>query len=215
MRQEIEQRMGIMATDNYGLTEVMGPGVAGECEERNGHHFNEDHFIPEIIDPDTGQVLPYGETGELVITTLTKEGFPMIRYRTRDLTYLTNEPCPCGRTLIKMARVLGRTDDMLIIKGVNIFPSQIEQVLTEIEGIEPQYQIILKKKGALNDIEVNVEVSERVFPDAMRKLVDFERQVESRLQTVLGIFVKVKLVEPKSIERTGGKAKRIIDRRDA
>lgn len=214
MRAEIQKRMGILATDNYGLTEVMGPGVAGECEEQNGQHFNEDHFIPEIINPETGEVLPQGETGELVITTLTKEGFPMIRYRTRDLTYLMPDACPCGRTLVKMARVLGRTDDMLIIKGVNVFPSQIEQVLTEVEGVEPQYQIVLKKKGVMNDIEVNVEMSERFFPDAMRKLVEFERAIEARLQTVLGIYVKVNLVEPMSIERTGGKAKRVIDRRD-
>lgn len=213
MRQEIQNRMGILATDNYGLTEVMGPGVAGECENQNGLHFNEDHFIPEIIDPETGQQVPHGEEGELIITTLTKEGFPMIRYRTRDLTYLIDEPCSCGRTLVKMARVLGRTDDMLIIKGVNVFPSQIEQVLTEVEGVVPQYQIILKKKGVIDDIEVNVEVREDVFPDAMRKLVEFEREIEARLQTMLGIFVKVKLVEPKSIERTGGKAKRIVDRR--
>jgi phenylacetate-CoA ligase len=214
MRKEIEERMGIMATDNYGLTEVMGPGVAGECAEQNGQHLNEDHFIPEIINPETGMAVADGETGELVITTLTKEGFPMIRYRTRDLTYIMTEPCPCGRTLRKMARVIGRTDDMLIIKGVNVFPSQIEQVLTEVEGIEPQYQIILKKKGVMNDIEVNVEMSEAFLPDAMRKLVEFERDIEGRLQTVLGIYVKVKLVEPKSIERTGGKAKRVIDRRD-
>jgi phenylacetate-CoA ligase len=213
MRQEIQQSMGILATDNYGLTEVMGPGVAGECENQSGLHFNEDHFIPEIIDPETGQTVGPGEKGEIVITTLTKEGYPMIRYRTRDLSYLIDEPCPCGRTLIKMARVLGRTDDMLIIKGVNVFPSQIEQVLTEVEGVVPQYQIILKKKGVMDDIEVNVEVREDVFPDAMRKLVEFEREIESRLQTVLGIFVKVKLVEPKSIERTGGKAQRIVDRR--
>lgn len=213
MRQEIQQRMGILATDNYGLTEVMGPGVAGECENQTGLHFNEDHFIPEIIDPDTRQSVAMGEPGELVVTTLTREGFPMIRYRTRDLTYLIEEPCECGRTSLKMARVLGRTDDMLIIKGVNVFPSQIEQVLTEVEGIVPQYQIILKKKGVMDDIEVNVEVREDFFPDAMRKLVEFEREIESRLQTVLGIYVKVKLVEPNSIERTDGKAKRIIDRR--
>jgi phenylacetate-CoA ligase len=214
MRKEIQDRMGIMATDNYGLTEVMGPGVAGECQEQNGQHLNEDHFISEIINPETGAAVKDGETGELVITTLTKEGFPMIRYRTRDLTYIMTEPCPCGRTFKKMARVIGRTDDMLIIKGVNVFPSQIEQVLTEVEGIEPQYQIILKKKGVMNDIEVNVEMSEAFLPDAMRKLVEFERDIEGRLQTVLGIYVKVKLVEPKSIERTGGKAKRVIDRRD-
>ncbi len=214
MRKEIQERMGLLATDNYGLTEVMGPGVAGECEEQNGLHFNEDHFIPEIINPETDEAVPTGEEGELVITTLTKEGFPMIRYRTRDLTYLIPEQCPCGRTLTKMARVLGRTDDMIIIKGVNVFPSQIEQVLTEIEGVEPQYQIILKKKGVMDDIEVNVEVREDVFPDAMRKLIEFEREIENRLQTVLGIYVKVKLVEPKSIERTGGKAQRIVDRRN-
>lgn len=214
MRQEIQDRMGILATDNYGLTEVMGPGVAGECEKQDGLHFNEDHFIPEIIDTESGEPVAPGEKGEMVITTLTKEGFPMIRYRTRDLTYLIDEPCSCGRTLIKMARVLGRTDDMLIIKGVNVFPSQIEQVLTEVEGVVPQYQIILKKKGVMDDIEVNVEVREDVFPDAMRKLVEFEREIESRLQTILGIYVKVNLVEPKSIERTGGKAKRILDRRN-
>lgn len=213
MRDQIQTSMGILATDNYGLTEVMGPGVAGECENQDGLHFNEDHFIPEIINPETGLPVAPGEKGEVVITTLTKEGFPMIRYRTRDLSYLIQEPCSCGRTLVKMARVLGRTDDMLIIKGVNVFPSQIEQVLTEVEGVVPQYQIILKKKGVMDDIEVNVEVREDVFPDAMRKLVEFERDIESRLQTVLGIFVKVKLVEPKSIERTGGKAQRIVDRR--
>lgn len=213
MREQIQTSMGILATDNYGLTEVMGPGVAGECENQDGLHFNEDHFIPEIINPETGLTVAPGEKGEVVITTLTKEGFPMIRYRTRDLSYLIQEPCSCGRTLVKMARVLGRTDDMLIIKGVNVFPSQIEQVLTEVEGVVPQYQIILKKKGVMDDIEVNVEVREDVFPDAMRKLVEFERDIESRLQTVLGIFVKVKLVEPKSIERTGGKAQRIVDRR--
>ena len=214
MRREIQDRMGILATDNYGLTEVMGPGVAGECAEQNGLHFAEDHFIPEIVDSDTGKPVSEGEKGELVITTLTKEGFPMIRYRTRDLTHFMPYDCPCGRTLRRISRIMGRTDDMLIIKGVNVFPSQIEQVLTEVEGVEPQYQIILKKKGVMDDIEVEVEVSEKVFPDAMRKLVEFEREIESRLQTALGIYVKVKLVEPRSIERSGGKAKRVVDRRE-
>jgi len=213
MRKEIEERLGVMATDNYGLSEIMGPGVAFECEQKNGLHISEDHFLPEVIDPETGEQLPMGETGELAFTTLTKEAFPMIRYRTKDLTTFIAEPCECGRTLIRMARVQGRTDDMLIIRGVNVFPSQIEHVLTEIEGVEPQYQIVLTREGTMDQIEVWVEVSQAVFPDAMRKLVEFERDIENRLYNVLGLHAKVKLVEPNSIERTAGKAKRVIDRR--
>jgi phenylacetate-CoA ligase len=213
MRKEIEERLGVMATDNYGLSEIMGPGVAFECEQKNGLHISEDHFLPEVIDPETGEQLPMGETGELAFTTLTKEAFPMIRYRTKDLTSFIAEPCECGRTLIRMARVQGRTDDMLIIRGVNVFPSQIEHVLTEIEGVEPQYQIVLTREGTMDQIEVWVEVSQAVFPDAMRKLVEFERDIENRLYNVLGLHAKVKLVEPNSIERTAGKAKRVVDRR--
>lgn len=213
MRKEIEDRLGVMSIDNYGLSEIIGPGVAFECENKSGLHINEDHFLPEIIDPESGEQLPMGETGELVFTTLTKEAFPMVRYRTKDLTNFMTEPCECGRTLIKMARVKGRTDDMLIIRGVNVFPSQIEHVLTEIEGVEPQYQIVLTREGTMDQIEVWVEVSQAVFPDAMRKLVEFEREIENRLYNVLGLHAKVKLVEPNSIERTAGKAKRVIDRR--
>ena len=214
MRKEIEERLGISATDNYGLTEVMGPGVSGECEVKNGLHINEDHFLVEVVNPQTGEPLPPGEIGELVFTSLTKEAFPIIRYRTRDLSYLIDEPCPCGRTLIRMAKVRGRTDDMVVVRGVNVFPSQVEAVLTEIEGVEPHFQIIVDRKKALDVMEVWVEVSEEIFPDAMRKLVEFEKKVEERLQSVLGVKAKVKLVEPKTFARTAGKAKRVIDRRD-
>lgn len=214
VRQEIEKRLNVSATDNYGLTEIIGPGVSGECEEKNGLHINEDHFLPEIIDPATGESLPPGKVGELVFTTLTKEAFPMIRYCTRDLTCIMDESCSCGRTLIKMARVRGRTDDMLIIRGVNVFPSQIESVLMEVEGIEPHYQIVVSRKGVLDELEVWVEVAPQIFTDAMRKLVDFERKIEDRLQAVLGLHAKVKLVEPKTIERTDGKSRRVIDKRE-
>jgi phenylacetate-CoA ligase len=192
----------------------MGPGVAGECECKNGLHLNEDHFLVEIIDPETGEQLPEGSEGELVFTTLTKEAFPVIRYRTRDLTRLTVEPCECGRTLARMEKVKGRTDDMLIIRGVNVFPSQIESVLFEIEGIDPHYQIIVDRKGAMDFIQVLVEMSSDLFPGDMKELLAFERKVEAKLQTVLGIKVDVKLVESKTLERTSGKAKRVIDKRD-
>jgi phenylacetate-CoA ligase len=213
MRAEIEARLGLFATDNYGLTEVMGPGVAGECRERNGMHIAEDHFIVEVIDPELGTPVEPGEVGELVFTSLTKEAFPVIRFRTRDLTRLIPEPCPCGRTFVRMERVRGRTDDMLIVRGVNIFPSQIEQALTEIEGVEPHFQVIVDRTGSLDELEVHVEIEERFLPDAMRKLVEFEKQVEEKLAAALGIRAKVKLVEPRSIERTEGKAKRVIDKR--
>ncbi|MDP2211696.1 MAG: phenylacetate--CoA ligase [Candidatus Aquicultor sp.] len=214
MREQIEDKMRISATDNYGLTEVMGPGVAGECEAKNGLHINEDHFLVEVIDPETGEHVAPGEIGEIVFTTLTKEAFPVIRYRTRDLTRVTEEPCACGRTLARMEKVRGRTDDMLIIRGVNVFPSQFESVLFEIEGIEPHYQIIVDRRGAMDDVELLVEVSNQLFPGEMKELLAFEREIEHKLNTVLGIKVDVKLVEPKTLERTSGKATRVIDKRD-
>jgi phenylacetate-CoA ligase len=213
MRKEIQEKLKIVATDNYGLSEVMGPGVAGECLERNGLHINEDHFLVEIINPETLEPVAPGETGELVITTLTKEAFPVIRFRTRDLTRLIPSPCPCGRKFMRMNRVMGRTDDMLIIKGVNVFPSQIEHVLFDIEGTEPHYQIIVDRKGALDDVTVKVEVSESIFFDEMKKQNELMDLIKRRLASELGIGVSVKLVEKKSIERSEGKAKRVIDLR--
>jgi len=213
MRRELEEKLAIKATDNYGLSEIMGPGVAGECLEQNGLHINEDHFLVEVIDPDTLEPVKLGEVGELVITTLTKEAFPMIRYRTRDLTRLMPEPCPCGRTLRRMSRVMGRTDDMLIIRGVNVFPQQIEAVLFDIEGTEPHYQIIIDRKGALDNATVLVEASEKIFFDEMKKQKELIDAIKKRMATELGIAVEVKLVEKKTIERFEGKAKRVIDNR--
>ncbi len=213
MRKEIEDRLRVTATDNYGLTEVIGPGVAGECQEKSGLHISEDHFIVEVIDPATGETLPFGKEGELVFTSVTKEAFPVIRYRTRDLSTLTDEPCGCGRTSVRMKKVHARTDDMLIIRGVNVFPSQIESILMQVEGIEPHYQLVVDRKAGLDSLEVKVEVSEEIFPDAMRKLVEFEKSLSDRLYTVLGLKADVKLVEPKTIERTTGKAKRVLDLR--
>ena len=213
MREEIQRKLKITATDNYGLSEVMGPGVAAECLERNGLHINEDHFLVEVINPDSLEPVAPGETGELVITTLTKEAFPVIRFRTRDLTRLMPEPCPCGRTSMKMHRVMGRTDDMLIIKGVNVFPSQIESVLFDVEGTEPHYQIVVDRKGALDDVMVKVEVSESIFFDEMKKQNELIDQIKRRLASELGISVAVKLVEKKSLERSEGKSKRVIDLR--
>ena len=213
MRQEINQKLGIIATDNYGLSEVMGPGVSGECQECNGLHINEDHFLLEILDPNTLEPVPEGEVGELVITTLTKEAFPMIRYRTRDLTRFILEPCPCGRTLKRMQRVMGRTDDMLIIKGVNVFPIQIEKVLLEVEGTEPHYQIIVERENHADKITVLVEVVESIFFDEMKKQRMVIEHIKNRLATEVGVNVDVKLVEEKTLERSEGKAKRVIDRR--
>ena len=213
MRKEIQDKLKIVATDNYGLSEVMGPGVAGECLERNGLHINEDNFLVEIINPETLEPVPPGVTGELVITTLTKEAFPVIRFRTRDLTRLIPSPCPCGRKFMRMHRVMGRTDDMLIIKGVNVFPSQIEHVLFDIEGTEPHYQIIVDRKGAMDDVTVKVEVSESIFFDEMKKQNELMDLIKRRLASELGIGVNVRLVEKKSIERSEGKAKRVIDLR--
>jgi phenylacetate-CoA ligase len=213
MRNEIQDKLKIKATDNYGLSEIMGPGVAGECLEQNGLHINEDHFLVEIINPDTLEPVTPGETGELVVTTLTKEAFPVIRFRTRDLTRLITEPCPCGRTLARMDRVRGRTDDMLIIKGVNVFPSQIESVLFEVEGTEPHYQIIIDREGAMDHVSVLVEASEQIFFDEMKQQTRLLEAIKRRLALELGISVDVKLVEKKTLERTEGKAKRVIDNR--
>ncbi|MCW8859299.1 MAG: phenylacetate--CoA ligase [Deltaproteobacteria bacterium] len=213
MRVELEQRLGIMATDNYGLSEIMGPGVAGECRFKSGMHLAEDHFYAEIIDPDTGEVLPAGAVGELVLTSLTKQAFPMIRYRTRDISRLTYETCECGRTLARMEKTRGRTDDMLIIKGVNVFPTQIEEVLFQIEGCEPHYQLIVDRINNMDSLEVQVEVNERIFFDEMKQQRQFVVEAEKRLATVLGVSAKIKLVEPSTIQRHEGKAVRVIDRR--
>ncbi|MFP7754987.1 phenylacetate--CoA ligase family protein [Thermodesulfobacteriota bacterium B35] len=213
MRAEIREKLGIIATDNYGLSEVMGPGVAGECQECNGLHINEDHFLLEVIDPETLEPVAPGEVGELVVTTLTKEAFPMIRYRTRDLTRLIPEPCPCGRTFTRMQRVMGRTDDMLIIKGVNVFPVQIEKVLFEIEGTEPHYQIIVERENHSDKVTVLVEVVESIFFDEMKKQRGMVDRIRARLASELGIGVDVKLVEEKTLERSEGKSKRVIDKR--
>ena len=214
MREEIERKLNLTAVDIYGLTEVMGPGVAIECHEaKKGLHIFEDHFIPEIIDPGTGEVLPYGETGELVFTTITKEAFPVIRYRTRDITSLNPEPCICGRTHIRMNRVTGRTDDMLIIRGVNVFPSQIESVLMEIDEVEPHYQLVVDRKGKLDTLTVLVEVGERLFSDEVKVLQNLERKISKNIKEYLGVSAKVKLVEPKVIARSQGKAVRVIDNR--
>lgn len=213
MRQEIEDKLGIVATDNYGLSEIIGPGVSGECLERRGLHINEDHFLVETVNPETLRPVAPGETGELVITTLTKEAFPMIRYRTRDLTCMLSGDCPCGRTGRRMSRVLGRSDDMLIIKGVNVFPSQIEAVLFEIEGTEPHYQIVVDRKGAMDEATVLVEAAESIFFDQMRRQREMVERIEKRLAQELGISVQVKLVEKKTLERFEGKAQRVVDNR--
>lgn len=213
MRHEIQNKLNIIATDNYGLSEIMGPGVAGECRERNGLHLNEDHFLYEVIHPETLDPVRPGEIGELVITTLTKEAFPVIRYRTRDLTRIIEEPCPCGRTLRRMERVMGRTDDMLIVKGVNVYPSQIEHILFEIKGIKPHYQIVVEREGRLDKITVLVEVVESIFFDEMKKQREIIETIKRQLASELGIGVEVKLVEEKTLERSEGKAKRVIDKR--
>ncbi|MFA6665866.1 MAG: phenylacetate--CoA ligase, partial [Armatimonadota bacterium] len=205
--------MGIRATDIYGLTEIIGPGVAGECHEQNGLHVYDDHFLPEIIDPVTLLSVPAGTPGELVFTSLTKEAFPIIRYRTRDLSILNTDPCPCGRTHVRMGRITGRTDDMLIIRGVNVFPSQIESVLLEMDGTEPHYLIVVDKLNGMDVLEVWVEVSPKVFTDEIKGLEALEKKIRHEIHNVLGLTVSVKLVEPKTIERSEGKAKRVIDKR--
>lgn len=214
MRAEIEKKLFIQALDIYGLSEVIGPGVASEClEGKSGLHIFEDHFIAEVIDPDTEEVLPPGETGELVFTTITKEAFPVIRYRTRDITKLLTEPCACGRTFKRMRRLSGRSDDMLIIRGVNFFPSQLEHVLMSVQGVEPHYQIIVDRDGALDTVEVQVEVSEEIFSDEVKRLEGLSTRIHAEIKDLIGITAKVKLVEPKTIPRSEGKAQRVIDKR--
>jgi len=213
-QETIEERMGISAHDIYGLTEIIGPGVAAECEAKAGLHIFDDHFIPEIIDPATEEPLPPGEQGELVFTCVTKRAFPIIRFRTRDITSLNYEKCECGRTQPRMKRVTGRTDDMLIIRGVNVFPSQIEEVLTSIEEVEPHYQLVLTRPERMNELEIQVEVSPAIFSDEVRHLEEIEQKIAEQVNSALGIRVAVKLVEPKTIERSEGKAKRIVDLRE-
>lgn len=212
MREEIERDMQIIATDNYGLSEIIGPGFSGECLYKDGLHIAEDHFIAEVIDPKTGRVLPYGETGELVVTTLTKEALPLVRYRTRDLTTINIEPCRCGRTHVRMAKVKGRSDDMLIIKGVNVFPTQIEEVLLSCKGVLPYYQIELVKKGRLDDIIVNVEIEKELFENNEAKSALLSH-LNKRMLAVLSLSPKITFLPPNTIERTPGKAKRIVDKR--
>jgi phenylacetate-CoA ligase len=214
MREEIEDRLNIMALDIYGLSEVIGPGVSIECTEgRRGLHVFEDHFIVEVINPVTGETVPNGEPGELVFTTLTKEAFPLIRYRTRDLSRLMREPCRCGRTHVRMDRVTGRSDDMLIIRGVNVFPAQIEAILVGIEGLKPHYEMIVDREGSLDTLEVRVEVGEELFSDEVRKMQEIERRISKDIKEYLGVTAAVKLVQAKSLGRFEGKAQRVIDRR--
>ena len=214
MRTEIEAKLNLSAIDIYGLSEIMGPGVAIECiEAKRGLHIWEDHFIPEIINPETGERMPEGERGELVITTITKQGIPLIRYRTRDITSLTYEPCVCGRTHARITRMSGRSDDMLIIRGVNVFPSQIEAVLVGIEGIEPHYMLIVDREGTLDTLTVQVEVSGELFSDEIKVLQALSRRVEKEIKDMLGVTCRAKLVEPKTIQRSEGKAQRVIDNR--
>ncbi len=216
LRSQIEQSLHITAYDNYGSSEIMGPGVSFECEERKGLHINEDHFIVEVIDTESMTPVKAGEDGELVLTTITKQGFPLIRYRTGDISHLITEPCSCGRTMVRMSRVSGRTDDMLIVEGVNFFPSQIEEALLQIEGIEPHYLIILNREAGVDIMEIQVEVPEELpFMDDLGKLQRFKTTVQDKLNIALGIKVKVTLVEPKTIDRsTGGKMNRVIDKRE-
>jgi phenylacetate-CoA ligase len=213
MRKEIEEKLKIKAIDIFGLSEIIGPGVASECMEQKGLHVNEDHFLPEIIDSDSLEVLPEGEKGELVFTTLTKEGLPLIRYRTRDLTRLNYGSCPCGRTLVRMEKCTGRSDDMLIIRGVNLFPSQIETVLLEMSETKPHYIIIVDRINNLDSLQVEVEVEEQFFLDKISQLQNLRQKIQSNLESALGLSVDVKLVEPKTIQRSEGKAVRVIDRR--
>jgi len=214
MRKEIEEKLNLAAIDIYGLSEIMGPGVAIECiEAKQGLHIWEDHFIPEIINPETGKRVAEGEKGELVITTITKQGIPLIRYRTRDVTSVSYEPCLCGRTHARIARMSGRSDDMLIIRGVNVFPSQIESILVGIEGVEPHYLLIVDRKENLDTLEVQVEVDESLFSDEIKVLQALSRRIEKEIKDMLGVTCNVKLVEPKTIQRSEGKAKRVIDNR--
>lgn len=213
MRHELEAKLHIDAIDIYGLSEVIGPGVASECMAKCGLHVWEDHLIPEIVDPATGEVLPDGSLGELVFTSIRKEALPIIRYRTRDISSITHEPCSCGRTHARISRISGRTDDMLIIRGVNVFPSQIESVLLQIDEVEPHYQIIVDRRGHLDDVELLVEVSSSFFSDQVKMLEQLGNRIRFDIESTLGLTVRVRLVEPKTIERSEGKARRVIDRR--
>ncbi len=213
MRQKIEELFEIDALDIYGLTEIAGPGVAFECLEKHGMHVNEDHVIPEIIDPVTEEQLPYGSKGELVFTTITKEGMPMLRYRTHDICQLDATPCACGRTFVRMARITGRTDDMLIIRGVNVFPSQIESVLVNVKGVAPHYMLVVDRVNATDQLEVQVEVTEDTFSDTVASMERLTREIQEKLKSVIGLSARIKLVAPKTIPRSEGKAKRIIDNR--
>ena len=213
MRVRIEQLLGIDACDIYGLTEISGPGVAFECLEKHGMHINEDHVIPEIINPTTGEQMPYGTPGELVFTTITKTGMPMLRYRTHDICTLTAEKCACGRTLVRMGRITGRTDDMLVIRGVNVFPSQIESVLVGAHGVAPHYMLIVDRVNSSDTLEVQVEMTEDMFSDTVAHIENVRKYITDQIKSVVGIASKVKLVAPKSIPRSEGKAKRVIDNR--
>ncbi|MFA5843516.1 MAG: phenylacetate--CoA ligase [Coriobacteriia bacterium] len=213
MRRQVEDAMNLTAIDIYGLSEVMGPGVASECTQQDGLHVFEDHFIVEIVDPDTLEPVSDGEQGEVVFTTITKEGIPVVRYRTRDISRVLTGACPCGRTFRRIERVTGRTDDMLIVRGVNVFPSQIEQVLTGISGVAPHYQVVLSKRGSLDFVEVHVEVGPDIAFDEIKQLTALQRRVKAEIESALAISIEVKLVEPKAIQRSEGKAKRVVDLR--
>jgi phenylacetate-CoA ligase len=214
MRKEIESTWNMLATDVYGLSEIIGPGVAQECQHKNGLHLFSDVFYPEIIDSKTGHQVKEGNKGELVITTLTKRGIPLLRYRTRDIVSIKYEKCKCGRTSPRISKITGRTDDMIIVRGINVFPSQIEHVLLGIEGTLPHYQLIVDRKAnELDELEIMVEVDQKIFSDEIKQLRSFEEKIKKEIESVLGVFVKVKLVEPKTIERSEGKAKRVVDKR--
>lgn len=214
MRTQIENVWGLFATDNYGMSELMGPGVSGECEERCGLHINEDYFLPEIVNPDTLESLGEGETGELLITTLTKEGIPLLRYRTRDITRIVYDPCKCGRTFARMDKIKGRSDDMLKIRGVNVFPSQIESVLIGMENVSPHYQLIVRREGYADTLEIQVELTDTSLLESFGKIQELQNRIKHNVHTVLGIQCKVSIVEPNTIERFVGKAKRIVDLRN-
>jgi phenylacetate-CoA ligase len=213
MRQRIEELLGIDACDIYGLTEICGPGVAFECLEKHGMHVNEDHVMVEIINPETGEQMPMGQAGELVFTAITKEGMPMLRYRTHDVCTLIPEPCACGRTTVRMGRITGRTDDMLIIRGVNVFPSQIESVLVGIQGVAPHYLLVVDRVKSSDVLEVQVEMTDSMFSDTVSRIVELERKISAAIKSVVGVQATIKLVAPKSIPRSEGKAKRVIDNR--
>jgi len=213
MRGQIESALGITAYNNYGLSEVLGPGVSGECEVRAGMHIQEDHFLAEVIDPDTGKPVPDGQEGELVLTTLTREGMPVFRYRTRDITSLDRSQCACGRWFARMARVTGRTDDMLIVRGVNVYPSQIEEALLTVAGVLPYYAIIVERKGALDEMTIQVEVQAEVFSDQMKQMTELHEHIQAEILSVTGVRTHVQLLEPNSLERSAGKAVRVFDKR--